>query len=614
MKLLSFFLEYKSLFFFWILFLTIGAIFRVVLSLSFLEDSFSDLSLILLYGIRMDTITFSLFGIFFALFYAFNLVKIARIFMLFATLLYFSIEFSGITFMSQFLSRPNALFVEHLQNYKELGLMVWESYSLYVILLLLALIVLGYKSFFFFSQYIHYGDMKKRLILLPFVLALLFLGLRSSVGESTPNASFYTFSKNRLSNEIANNSIFSIAYSLYLMKKEKSYNYGKLDTQKALKRVKKLNHITNNKDNLTHFAKSHFSKEKNIILVILESFGWHHIGYLGGTKTTPNLDNLTKNALYFTNLYAVGTRTSWGVSSILTSLYPLPTREYVKASKAQHNFYTVAKTLKKHNYSTTFLYGGDANFDNMRGFMLANGFDNVYGKESFSSSQYLQRTWGYCDEDLYDKAFKMIQKEKKPFFLTLLTLSSHQPFDYPRGKTKPYKDAPLAGFANSIKYADYALGKFVTRLKESGILKDTIVVFVADHCSKAYSKNNVPIDKYKIAAMIVSDDFKGGKNYNKIASQIDIAPTMLDIAGISDTLPTMGQSVLSFERNSALLLANKRNFAYLLEDKYVLFKPSQKAQIFNYKNNPISNNKEVIKDGLSYIYSSSYLYKNSKYR
>jgi len=612
MKFLSYFTQYRSLFFFWILFLAIGAIFRVILSFTFLEHPFNEIYFTLLYGARMDTIAFSFFGIFFTLFYALNLIKISRIFMLLVTLLYFSIEFSGITFMSQFLSRPNALFVEHLQNYKELGLMIWESYAIYVVLLAIGLIILSYLSSKFFFKYIKKGDLKQRLITLPFILLLLFIGLRSSFGMSTPNAGYYSFSNNRLQNEIANNSLFNIAYSLYLLKKEKFYNYGKMDEKIALQRVKKINYIQNNKDTLEHFQKSHFHKQKNIILIVLESFGWDNIGYLGGTPTTPNLDALTKNALYFTNLYAVGTRTSWGISSILTSLYPIPSREYVKASKSQHNFYTVAKTLKKHQYTNLFLYSGDVDFDNMRGFMMNNGFDHVYGKEIFKT-HHKEYTWGYCDEDLFAEAYSIIKKQKKPYFLAMLTLSSHKPFDYPQGKVEPYKKAPLKGFANSIKYSDYAIGKFMKKLKENGILKDTIVVFVGDHYSHSYAPNRVPIDKYKIAAMIVSDDFKGGKNYNKITSQIDIAPTMLDVAGISDTLPTMGQSVLSFERDSALLLANKRDFAYLLKDKYVLFKPNEKAQIFNYNNKPIENNEEIIKDGLSYIYSSSYLYRNKKY-
>lgn len=398
------------------------------------------------------------------------------------------------------------------------------------------------------------------------------------------------------------------------MEKEKFYDYGDISEKDALVNVKKLNHIVNNKNNLTHFQKSDFRQKKNIILIVLESFGHESIGYLGGTPTTPTLDALTKESLYFTNLYAVGYRTSWGISSVTTSLYPIPSREYVKASKSQKDFYTIARTLKKHNYDTAYLYGGDANFDNMRGFLQSHGYDHVYGKEDFSLEK-KKYTWGYCDEDLYDKAFTMLQAKKdKPYFLTIMSLSSHEPFDYPKNKVPPYKKAPLKSFANSVKYADYAIGKFIQKLKDNNMMKDSVIAFVADHCSHASSSNGVPIDKYKIAAMIVSDEFKGGKKYDKIASQIDIGPTLLDVAGVSDTLPTMGSSVLKNQRDSAILLAHKKNFAYLTPNKYIIFKDKKKYQTYNYSNKKILNDKKIIYDGLSYIYASKYLYQHRLYK
>ncbi|SFV75077.1 Phosphoglycerol transferase I [hydrothermal vent metagenome] len=465
----------------------------------------------------------------------------------------------------------------------------------------------------YFQHTIKKGNIKNRLLLLPLILAVLFLGMRSSVGVSTPNIGFYTFSQNELNNEIANNSLFSVLYSLYMMENEKFYNYGNISYKDAINNVKKMNHIQNNSQTLTRYQHSLFSKQKNIILVILESFGHESIGYLGGTPTTPNLDKLIHNALYFTNLYAVGYRTSWGISSVVSSLYPIPSCEYIKASKSQNNFYTIAKTLDKKGYDTTFLYGGDVDFDNMRGFLSNNGFKNVYGEEVFHHTK-TKYTWGYCDEDLYEKAFEIIQSKKnKPYFLTLMTLSSHEPFDYPKNKTPIYPKAPAKSFANSVKYADYAIGKFMQKLKKHHMLQNTVVAFVADHCSKVRGKMGVPVDKYKIAAMIVSDDFKGGKKYDKIASQIDIAPTLLDVAGISATIPTMGSSVLQNQRDSALLIAKKKNFAYLKEKKYVIFEPNQNYQTYNYQNQKIAQDKTMIQEGLSYIYASHYLYKNRLY-
>ena len=250
----------------------------------------------------------------------------------------------------------------------------------------------------------------------------------------------------------------------------------------------------------------------------------------------------------------------------------------------------------------------------MRGFALANGYESVLGKESFDSNLE-KRTWGYSDEDLYNKAIELIEtKREKPLFLTIMTLSSHEPFDYPRGKVTPYQKAPLAGFANAIKYADFALGKFVATLKKRKLLENSVVAFIADHNNHPYGKFDVPIDRYKIPALILSPEYhNGGKVYTHIASQIDFAPTILDVAGISAVIPTMGVSVLQIQRDSAMLLARKENFAYLLKDKFVIFKRKAKTATYDYTYTPLPNNKEDITMGLSYIVSARYLYQNRLY-
>jgi phosphoglycerol transferase MdoB-like AlkP superfamily enzyme len=191
-----------------------------------------------------------------------------------------------------------------------------------------------------------------------------------------------------------------------------------------------------------------------------------------------------------------------------------------------------------------------------------------------------------------------------------MTLSSHEPFDYPKGKIKPYKNAPLEGFENSIKYADYALGKFFDRLQKDGLLKNTVIAFIADHNENTYGNTGVPIHKYKIPAVIYHDGIIKYK-YNKIASQIDFVPTVLDVAGVNYTTPTMGDSIFRSQKNSAMLWYNK-NFAYILDDKYILYQPNKQPKVYDYNNNKLSNNRSLIDDGLSYIYGSYKLY-NNKY-
>jgi len=618
--LISGFKSYKTFFIYWLQFLVIGALFRIFLIFIFADIKISlDSFFSIIYGFRMDTIIFSGLTIAFVFLFLFNLTKILKILLSVLFFSYLFLEIATVMFMQNFLSRPDYLFIEHLSNINELFFTVWNEYYIYIIISLPIIIYLSFKVYKYFDKTLISKKFKDKIIVLPLILLLLFLGIRSSLGRSTPNQGYYAVSSSNIHNEIANNSLFSIYYANYLLNKEKFYNYGKIGYKDAVSNVKKLNNILSNDKNnnsLIRFQKSLFKKKKNIILVILESFGKKNIGYLGGTDTTPNLDKLTSQSLYFTNMYATGTRTSWGVSALLTSLYRIPSREYIKASKSQKDFYTIARTLKENNYENTFLYSGDVDFDNMKGFLLSNGYDDVIGENGFTRNKYDKFVWGYCDEDLYDEAIYLAEKSKdKPFFLTLLTMSSHEPFDYPENKIDLLEGEKKNSFPNSIKYADYALGKFINDLKEKGLLENTVVAFIADHSMKSYGKFDVPIERYKIASLIVSDNYKNnnGREYDKIASQIDIGPTILDLAGIDCELPTMGTSVLQHERNSALLLANRRNFAYLVPDRFVIYKGKLNTQIYDYRYNKLATDSNLIYDGLSYIYGSKYLYDNKKY-
>lgn len=326
---------------------------------------------------------------------------------------------------------------------------------------------------------------------------------------------------------------------------------------------------------LTRKLKSKYPK-KNVILIIGESFGGEFSGFLNGKNSTPNLDKLTKNGFVFDNLYGTGTRTHWGLSSVLTSITPLPNTSYLKLPKSQKNFYTIAKSYKKSGYQNIFIYGGDSSFDNMSGFLYSNGFDKIYDKFDFDT-KYEKSTWGYNDEILYEKIFEIVKLQKGNFFISALTLSSHEPFDYPKDKIKLIKDEPINGFANSIKYADFAFAKFYKKLQKDKFLQNTIVAIIADHGANISGNVHTSIRKNKLMAVIFSKNIKNIK-YKNVASQIDFGITLLDISGISDKINVSGQSALGKHRNNAWMhLANESVF--LENDKYLVYNKNN----FDYK-------------------------------
>jgi len=378
-------LGYSSIFRLLILFLLIGAIFRVVLLVLYADVFNIDVIISLLIGIKMDIMVFSSAMLLSIWFYVFNLIIITRYILLVYFSIYFVLEFTTITYFNTFYTRPNYLIIEHFSNPVEVLVMTFKMYPFYIVVAVFAVYFIIKYFYYYLKTNIVKTPILQKLYLFPIVVFLILLGIRQSFDHSTPNQSNYTFSNNTIYNEIANSTFFSIGYDMYLRDRSKMYNYGKY-SKDSFDDILNIQHLMGDlnfktKNRLIRDVKSNFNHEKfNIILIMLESFGHAKVGHLGGIDTTPNLDKIAKNGIYFTNLYAVGPRTNWGISSILTSLYPNPNSSYLQLLKSKNDFYTIAKTLKQNGYKNIFLYAGDANFDNMSGFMVANGYDKIYDK------------------------------------------------------------------------------------------------------------------------------------------------------------------------------------------------------------------------------------------
>lgn len=588
----------------YLILILLGLISRSVLLVLY-TDHFSEMTIgTLLYGIRMDTIVFSGLMILLIPLYVTNLITLFRLMIAGIVFYYLFLEISTLIFFDKFHSRPNYIFFEYLANPKEVFGTLWGMYKYTLISVFLILTGIGSYVFIKSKDYFSREKTKYKIIALPIVLILLFLGMRSSLDSSTPNPSFYTFSNSCEHNEIANCTFFSLGYGLYANSKDQKVNFP-IEADRAFEVTQKaMKEKFVSKTSLKRELKSNFSKKQNVILIILESFGNNYVGYLEGTPTTPNLDNMKNDGLYFTHLYGVGPRTHWGISSTLTSLNPHPNTSYLKLLKSQHDFYTIAKSFKKYGYKNYFFYGGDSSFDNMSGFVLSNGYDEVIDKFNFDP-KLTKRTWGYSDEDLYDQIYSKIKAQTKPYFITAMTLSSHEPYDYPKDKIQLYKKEPAEGFANSIKYADYALGKFYRKLQKEGLLKNTVVAFVADHGAEVHSSFD-GFERNRLAAMILSQSLDPQK-YDKIASQVDFGITLLDVAGISDSINVSGQSVLQKQRNTALMVLGE-NTIFLTGKKYVVYRKKNTPICFNYKHLEIDHCEKEIEAGYAQLKSANMIY------
>lgn len=544
-------------------------------------------------------------------------------------------ELATTDFMFQYDTRPNRIFLDYLIYPKEIGGTLLKNYlgSIISTVVVLGLFVWGLfrfrKSLFYTNdeevRYTH------KLMLFPIVGFLIFFGARSSLVSKRPiNESNAMFSTDHLTNIVGLNSFYTVIYAAYSIKNEQNAGkmYGEMDSKEAFTRVKKYMNETDFVDPtspLLHRVTPDTIREQpyNVVIFLQESLGAEYVGSLGGLPLTPNFDALSKEGLSFTKLYSTGTRSVRGIEAVLTGFLPSPSESVVKLSGSQKGFFTLASLFKDHNYNTSFIYGGMSNFDNMASFFSGNGFENIIDQSSFDKDgiKYAMKgTWGYSDEDLAVKANEYFKSQgNKPFFSLMFSTSNHDPFEFPDGRIELYNKKDKNTVENAMKYADFAIGKFFELAKKEPYYKNTIFLVVADHNTRTYGKNLVPIHKFKIPGLIIGPNVPKGEKYNKLASQIDLGPSLLNLVGIKNINPMPGRDLFRLGADvpgRSIMQFNNIN-AFRIEDQVVILQPSKEPLQFKIINDSTfvktKLNKEMAKDALAHVMAAYHSYNDRSY-
>ena len=314
----------------------------------------------------------------------------------------------------------------------------------------------------------------------------------------------------------------------------------------------------------------------NIMLVCIESFSAEFMTAFGNKENlTPNLDKMAKQSIFFTNLYATGTRTIRGMEAMTLSLPPTPGNSIVRRPN-NSNLYSIATILKQKKYNLNFVYGGDGYFDNMNTFFGGQGFNIVDRNRGNPLSDDIktkriniednevtfENAWGICDEDIYKKTLKIADANfasGMPFFNFIMTTSNHKPYSFPSHTI----DMPQGKRESVIKYTDYAIGKFISSARNKPWFKNTVFIFVADHCANSAGKWEVNIDKHHIPAMIYNAAVPR-ENVNKLVSQIDIMPTVFGYLNWNYITSLYGKDIRLLQPNEErALLGNYRTIGLL---------------------------------------------------
>ncbi len=539
-------------------------------------------------------------------------------------------------FWEEFGVRFNFIAVDYLIYTYEVVSNINESYPLPIIII--TLFVLVAASLFLFQKNRAFTNtfsseipfLKRLTVSVPILIlsACLLVFLTNSMAE---------FSLNSVVNEVAKNGVFSFfrAYRSNELDYEKFYQT--LPEKEAYSILKK-NLIQENQaynsnqiDAILRTTQGSDEIRPNIVMVVIESFSGEFISAFGNQDhITPNFDELTNNSIFFTNLYATGTRTVRGMEALTLSVPPTPGNSIVRRPK-NDNLFSIATILKQRNYHPYFIYGGDGYFDNMNSFFGGQGFDIVDRNrgnplsDKIKTHRYnipdnevsFENAWGVCDEDLYKQTLKYADKsseEKQPFFQVVMTTSNHRPYTFPAGKI----DLDQGTRNAAVKYTDFALGKFLKEAKTKPWFSNTVFVVVADHCASSAGKWEININKHHIPAIIYNLKNEP-ENINRLTSQIDLLPTLLGYLNWGYDTQFYGKDINQTKPgDERAFIANYRTLGFLKNGVFtqvndrkgaIQFEVSDDGKSMNETQKP---NKNLINETISYYQTASERFKNGK--
>lgn len=324
----------------------------------------------------------------------------------------------------------------------------------------------------------------------------------------------------------------------------------------------------------------------NVVLVSIESMGAEFLGAYGNREgLTPVLDRLAKESLWFANVYATGNRTVRGLEALALALPPTPGQSIVRRPHNEH-LASLGGVLEDFGYDVLFAYGGYGYFDNMNAFFGSNDY-RVFDRTDIPESRIgFANVWGVADEYLFDEVLARLDQAardaaggaRRPFFVHIMTTSNHRPYTYPAGRI----DIPSgSGREGAVKYADWAIGHLLEEARKRLWFDDTLFVITADHGANARGSLEIPVDKYRIPVFFYAPRHLAPQRVDRLMSQIDIAPTLLGILGLSYEGKFFGRDILHAPPSGdRAFVANYQTLGYLKNGEMVVLRPKRVVEVF----------------------------------
>ena len=415
-------------------------------------------------------------------------------------------------------------------------------------------------------------------LVLLLLTGLLFLPIRGGITVSTMNTGQAYYSQNAYLNHSAVNPLFSLLESI-THQEDFASQYRFMKDKEADKIFATMT-STSDENTYPLLNEATFKKgTPDILIVIMESFASDIMPSMGSYKDVAVcLDSIAQQSILFTRFYANSFRTDRGMVSILSGYPAQTTTSIMRYPRKTSQLPSIARNLAKYkNYKTTYYYGGDADFCNMRSYLVSQGYQHIISDANFPIEDKLSK-WGVPDHIVAARMMEDIkaqQNEKRPMLRIFQTSSSHEPFEVPYHRLK---DKRLNAFA----YTDSVMGAIVREYRKLPRWKNTLIVFVPDHVG-GYKENLNDHDRsrYQIPLILAGGAISRPMKVGIIGSQHDIAATLLGQLGVEHREFTFSKNMMSDATPKFAFFAVNDAFGIVSEENSLIYDNRAKRTVYD---------------------------------
>ena len=529
---------------FWLLFFSISKmVFLIIYSHLLVSVPTGEILSVFLHGLRLDISMACYLMIIPILLYCVQLCINKRIIVIFLHVIFLLelfltsiITFAEIGIYDEWRSKLNYKALVYLRHPDEI-LKTATTYQVVFAIIGICVFMAGF--YFIYKRIVIHPSIKpfskKPFFKAPLVFlvmgALCFLGIRGGVDAIPIKQSSSYFSRHAILNDVAVNPHWNLMVNIIdFASLEDNTMFHFMDSQKANDIVRQLQETS--KDTNSLLLKK---QDINIVIILLESWSADMIEYFcKSDEIAPNFNRLAKDGLLFTNFYSNGHRSQQAICSILSGFPSVPTYDITDNHGKYKYLPSLADVLNREGYHTSFYFGGNLDYGNIRSFLLHADFQSII--EGKDIDKKLPRgKLGIHDQYMFDYHLDKLNKEQEPFFSMLFTVSSHSPYDEPKNIEPLTWDTPQLKYLNSVKYCDYWLGHYLEEAKKQTWYDNTLFILLADHSHPSHIERSYYVSDYQRIPMlwfgnVLKEEYKG-TICEVVASHVDLAQTLLSQLG-----------------------------------------------------------------------------------